>query len=210
MPETPMPAMAPEDLRHVLRLGTREDHERLDAQLGACVLSTRAGLTRFLQAHAIGLQAVAPLATRFLQDELGLAMPDVQAMVAQDLADLGCTAPLPALPALPDEGAAGAGADAGAGAYAGAAYVLIGSRLGTAVLRSHGYWSPGTPGFSRYMEDNSLRALWQPLVKALRDLPQARHEAALTTARASFAAFEQGLHLAQTMPLPDHEGALPS
>jgi heme oxygenase len=198
MPENPMPTMAPEDLRHVLRLGTREDHERLDALLGACDLSTHAGLTRFLQAHAIGLQAVAPLATRFVRDELGLAMPDVEAMVARDLDDLGCKAPLPAVPALPTEGPAGA------------AYVLIGSRLGTAVLRSRGYWSPGTPGFSHYMEDNSLRALWQPLVKALRDLPEARHEAALDTARASFAAFEQGLHLAETMPLPDHASALPS
>ena len=162
MPETPMPTMAPEDLRHVLRLGTREDHERLDAQMGACDLTTRDGMTRFL------------------------------------LADLGCTAPLPALPALMAEGAAGA------------AYVLIGSRLGTAVLRSQGYWSPGLPAFSRYMEDNSLRALWQPLVKGLRDLPQARHDGALATARAAFLAFEQGLHLAQGMPLQNHEGALPS
>lgn len=202
MPETPMPTMAPEDLRHVLRLGTREDHERLDARMGACDLATRDGMTRFLLAHAIGLQAVAPLAARFLQDELGLEMPDVQAMVAQDLADLGCTAPLPAVPVLKTEGAAGA------------AYVLIGSRLGTAVLRSQGYWSPSAPAFSRYMEDNSLRTLWQPLVKGLRDLPQARHEGALATARAAFIAFEQGLHLAQGMPLPehvaDHEGALPS
>ncbi|WP_068080421.1 biliverdin-producing heme oxygenase [Novosphingobium rosa] len=197
MPETPMSVMAPqdmrpEDLRHVLRLGTREDHERLDAKLGACDLATHGGMARFLTAHAIGLQAVAPLAARFLQDELDLVMPDVQAMVAQDLADLGAAAPLPALPALTDDGAAGA------------AYVLIGSRLGTAVLRTQGYWSPGTPGFSRYMEDTSLRTLWQPLVKALRDhaWSDAGREAALATARASFAAFEQGLHLAETMPAP--------
>jgi heme oxygenase len=179
------------DMRQWLRQQTAQDHERLDQLLGACDLSTRDGLTHFLMAHACGMASVAPVAARFVAQHLGQTMPDVCAMIAEDLADLGAP-DVPLGDAMPDGGGAGA------------AYVLIGSRMGVAALRSRGVWSPGS---SRYMEDRSLLALWPPMLAWLRDAP-ADDADALATARASFAAFEHGLHAA-TRILTTHKAPTP-
>lgn len=191
MPDDTTAPAPPLDLRQWLRAGTSGDHDRLDALLGACDLQTRDGMSHFLLAHAIGLASVGPVAAGFFRDELGLAMPDPCAMVAPDLAALDLDMPVEAAP-LPAAGAAGV------------AYVLIGSRMGVAALCKQGYWSPGTPGFSHYMQDRSLLALWSPLLGWLRqaELGPDDQAVALTAARAAFAAFEHGLDRATQVLAP--------
>ncbi|HWU03620.1 MAG TPA: hypothetical protein VN222_12850, partial [Novosphingobium sp.] len=117
-----------EDLRQRLRQTTDPAHRRLDAQMGALDLHTREGFGQFLMAHAAGLAVAFPAMQGFVQGRLGASLPDLPAMVAQDLAQIAPRASLPATPApLP------------AHAGAGAAYVIIGSRLGTRVLAQRGF-----------------------------------------------------------------------
>ena len=184
-----------DDLRRSLRKGTRAGHDRLDAALGALDLTQPSGLTTFLAAHAFGLHGVLPAAGTFVETELGATMPDLAALVARDLAGLGVDiAPRLAgdmgLDALPD-------LDASAGAGAGMAYVVMGSRLGMAVLRRRGYWrSPALPA-CRYIEDTSVSPLWPRLLDWLACAGSGVAEPALAGARAGFAAFERGVAMAR-------------
>lgn len=176
------------DLLSVLREATGPSHEALDAAFGSLALDTRAGLTRFLAAHAAGLAPVFPAFRDYLEGTLGIACPDYPAMLRADLealdADPGACpqtlAPLSA-PVLPE----------GPGADAGIAYVVCGSRLGLAVIRQRGYWGEAQGFRSAYMTDGRGHEAWKALVPVLRtrDRAPAEVEAARAGALATFDLF---------------------
>lgn len=163
------------DLLSVLREATGPSHEALDAAFGSLALYTRAGLTRFLAAHAAGLAPVFPPFRRYLEDRLGLECPDYPAMLRADLAALGADGDDPATlapPALPQDPEV----------EAGIAYVVCGSRLGLAVIRQRGYWGEAQGFRSAYMTDGRGHEAWKALVPVLRT--RARTPAEVEAARA--------------------------
>lgn len=112
--------------RRMLRAGTAEAHERLDARFGRFDLADADDYARFLTAHASALPAV----ERAL-DAGGMAalLDDWPArrragLIAADLAALGRPVPPPLPAPVPADPAA----------LWGAAYVVEGSRLGGAML----------------------------------------------------------------------------
>lgn len=184
------------DLRLWLRQETGALHDRLDDGMSRLDLSTRAGLEIFLLSHVYGLRAVLGIARQFALQFLDIAMPDYLALAQADLAALG--APAPDRPPEP-EWSREAQAINGAGDGAGACYVILGSRLGMSVLRQRGYWRGGDFRNSRYMEDAEEKQAWGALLDWLgaRQDDPALNAAILTGAQRAFAAFEEGLILAQ-------------
>lgn len=173
MPPSPIPT----SLRDRLRQGSAQEHARLDARLGAIDLATARGYARFLTIHSAGLAAVQPAAAAFIGASLGLALPDARAMVAADLREMGLAEPAGAAPPIdPAQGA-------------GAAYVLLGSRMGMGVISRGVHLPPGACG--RYLFDRSLGALWRPMRDWLQAAPAQGPlaEAALAGTQAAFAAF---------------------
>ena len=180
----PQGARAPDaaagDLRSWLRMCSAAEHARLDASLGTLDVGDADGYRRFLMAHAIGLAAVQPAAEDFVRRVLGRTLPDAAAMLAADMAEVGMAMP------------AGAPAPIPTAQGAGAAYVLLGSRMGMAVITRGVALPAGTTG--RYLFDRDLGAMWKPmrdwLGAAAACGPQAA--AALAGTRAAFAAFTAG------------------
>ncbi|WDF73094.1 hypothetical protein [Novosphingobium sp. KACC 22771] len=180
------------DLRLWLRQETGALHDRLDDGMSRLDLSTRAGLETFLISHVYGLRAVLGIARRFAFQSLHIPMPDYLAMAQADLDALGAAAPdLTADPELNREAHATDGA--------GECYVILGSRMGMSVLRQQGYWRGGDFRHSRYMDDAEEKQAWGALLDWLgaRQDDPALNASVLTGAQRAFAAFEQGLNLAQ-------------
>ncbi|EHJ60473.1 heme oxygenase protein [Novosphingobium pentaromativorans US6-1] len=174
------------DMLTELRAATAEAHARLDRAFGALDLADRDGLTRFLSAHAIGMEPLFPAFRSFVEDELGMACPDYPAMLREDLRSLGDDQDgLPQLAVAP--------ALRAPRAQVGVSYVVAGSRLGMAVLRRQGYWgdrtASGTAG--RYMEDESGHAVWKSLMPWLKgqSFDQGEREAVTAAALAAFSSF---------------------
>lgn len=163
----------------LLRMGTRPDHDRVDAAFGRFDLSARADYGEFLMAQAA---ALLPLEDALTKAGAGNVVEDWSErqrahLLLSDLADLRMTPPglLPA----PDFRSP---AD-----ILGALYVVEGSRLGGAMLARR------VPGHlpRRFLSDaNSSR--WRSLTALIDvelDTPPSK-AAALASARATFALFE--------------------
>jgi len=170
-----------ENLRDHLRRATSLQHQSLDRQFGSLDLRVRKDFTRFLSAHSRGMDILQRPFAGFV-DQVGLTAPDLAAMLAADLADLG-GAPGPRVP----EGGMVIGSSAGV------AYVVLGSRLGLAHLRHQGYWGAEHAVAQRYMEDREALALWKPLVAWLGAQPAIGVDAdqAVATALDCFAVFSR-------------------
>lgn len=184
-PSAPLPVTI--DLLETLRGATGPRHESLDALFGALDLMARADLARFLAAHAIGMKPLEAAVRSFAKQELGTDLPDYGALLSADLAELGVNADR--LPAGPDDAPRDAAAPLAPDAAAGIAYVVLGSRLGLAMMRRGGYWGEASGFRSRYMEDQSGQAAWKALVPVLRQRP-GTGPAATAAASAAVAAFE--------------------
>lgn len=191
MPAT-LPELAPElgpksgpDLLSLLRDATGPAHERLDASFGSLDLATRAGLARFLTAHAIGLAPLFATFSQFVESQLGLECPDYPAMLRADLDALGVDAA-----AIPTRIAV---ADASAEAATGIGYVVCGSRLGLAMIRQRGYWGEAQGFRSAYMSDGRGHEAWRALVPALKahHYSPAQAEAARQGALGAFETFSR-------------------
>ncbi len=167
-----------------LRRATRDAHARLDTAFSALDLASAPGCTRFHVAHALALDALAPLFAAFVHEELERPAPDFPAMLAHDLAARGVEVAdlpeleLPAAIRVP-EGAAGL------------CYVIAGSRLGNAVIRAQGYHGRTSGNPSRYMEDDTGHGVWKAFTAWARARSFAANEAAAIeeAARATFAHF---------------------
>lgn len=190
------------DYRSALQSATAPQHREIDAMFGAFDLTRRHGLTQFLTAQAIGMQACQPHAARFAQDVLGGAAPDYERLLQVDLAALGVDAnhlprvELPAHIGLPQIWDAGV------------FYVVAGSRMGAAVLRQRATaLTPGGPAHSAcgYFTTGDGPAQWRQFRQWLAsaavspgDLP-----GMIAAAKATFDLFAQAARLAAAGPDPD-------
>lgn len=167
--------------RALLRSATEDAHARVDAAFGRFDLGTRAGYRTFLLAQAA---AHLPVEEALDSADAGGVIPDWPArrragLLRADLAALDAPVPDRGDIAVPDDAAS----------IAGMVYVLEGSRLGGAMLRTR--VAPGSPlGFlAAPAPPGSWRALLARLDEVLAD-PPAR-ERATGAARATFALFEE-------------------
>ena len=134
------------NLRTRLRVGTRKEHEALDAKLAGLDLKSPDGLSRFLQVQAAALPRIR------ISDGVARSADladDLLAGLRLDLAVLG----VPELPEGPAVEVHALAMD----------YVVLGSRLGTAVLRKT--WAvadnPLVQRASRYFEAPARPDLWR-------------------------------------------------
>lgn len=165
--------------RAALRMGTRLEHERVDAAFSQYDLSSGDGYRSFLLR-----QAAAHLPVERALDAAGaaLAIPDWSARrrghaIRADLADLGCASP----PEQPFEGFKTSFA------MLGGAYVLEGSRLGGSVLRNQ-----VSDGFPKRFLSNGSSGAWRALLAVLEAKLTSPEEIdeAVKGARSVFACFE--------------------
>ncbi len=135
-----------ENLRTRLRVGTREEHEALDAKLSELDLRSPDGLSRFLQLQAAALPCIR--ISEGVARSADLA-DDLLACLRLDLAVLGVDE-LPGGPVVEVHALA-------------MDYVVLGSRLGTAVLRRH--WAdaadPLVQRANRYFDTPARPDLWR-------------------------------------------------
>lgn len=188
------------DYRAALQTATAPLHVEIDALFGAFDLADRDGLTRFLMAQAIGMQACQSHIGRFSHQAFGRNAPDYEQVLLVDLATLGVdAAKMPRLE-LPINAAGGAGVF----------YVVAGSRMGAAVLRQRATAStPIGPAHSvcGYFAPGDGPAMWRLFRQWLQnaagpdDLP-----AMIEGAKATFHLFAQAAQWAAAQPptvLPD-------
>ncbi len=189
MPNT-MPCLeASRPLLQTLRDATHQSHEEIDAAFSVIDLADKAGYTRFLTAHLVGIAPVFPVFQAFAESELQVACADLPAMLRLDLEELGVD--LTAIPSLvPPDTPAGAAI----------CYVLAGSRLGIASIASGAYWPKESGAASRYMQDREGLTVWRALVGWMRDRTVAAAEAEnqCASAIAAFDLFRQALLVTDT------------
>ncbi len=150
----PFPSSAP-SLRDRLRRDSRAEHARVDAAVGALDLGQAGDLGRFLAAHHAAFRAIAPAARGTSR---GL-VADLAARLEADLTVLGRAA----LPAAPQMACDPVAVD----------YVVLGSRLGTAVLRRRWAAAAGgrAAGAGRYLTAPGQGAAWRTFCAAQASRP---------------------------------------
>jgi heme oxygenase len=171
------------DLRDKLRAATADDHRRTEAGFAASLAALPDSYPDFLKAHAMAFPAVgtalsaaldwAPWTGRWIDLE-------------SDLAGLGVALPRPI-----------ALAPAASRAEAlGMAYVLEGSRMGSAILLRQ--IPADLP--SAYLAGGRDRAPWLQLLTLLQSLAPDAESGAIAGARAAFAAFRRAAEAQRTIP----------
>lgn len=173
-------------LRDRLRAATAKAHERLDAQLGALDLQSRAGYRQFLEANA---EALLPLEQALVAAGVATIFPDWpqrarRSAILGDLARVGGTVRPLAQQARLDFGA-----------MLGTLYVLEGSRLGAAVLVKIVAQSSDTivATATAYLRHGAGERLWPRFLARLDELTITPHDEAraIDGARAAFDLFAQ-------------------
>ena len=162
------------DLRAKLRAATADDHRRTEAGFAASLASLPDSYPDFLMAHAMAFPAVgAALSARLDWPSWSERWADLKS----DLATLGLAAPRPVALA-----AAASRAEA-----LGMAYVLEGSRMGSALLLRD--LPADLP--NAYLAGGGDRAPWLRLLALLESASPEAESGAIAGARAAFAAFGQ-------------------
>lgn len=161
-------------------------HDRVDAAFGRYDLSRRNDYSTFLLSHATVLPAIEEILEHAGID---LLLPDWDARrrrgaLMSDLSALNLRAPAP-FGIAPPEGPA---------ALLGAAYVLEGSRLGSALLlrQARAGGDPAIQGATAYLSHGQGEGLWASFLDVLETSGPARQSPAQVAegARATFMAFE--------------------
>lgn len=176
------------DLREILRARTSAAHDRVDALYGRLTLANRDGLTHFLYAHAMALQAI-EAAVKAAAPDSGCPL-GLHRLARLDLETLGASAPEPATfrelgSAHPD----------------GLIYVVAGSHLGTGVLRKR--WRRSTDrvvlSAGRYLTASEMRAYWPMFLDRLRSRRPGTLESKAISASAmvAFSVFEHAFRRAE-------------
>lgn len=178
-------------LRAVLREGTRSAHQRLDARMSTLPLDERPSYSRFLHAQAA---ALVPLEIALEQAGVVYLLPDWtwrtrRAALLADIRQLDGEAP--ALPGFGEQLIDWVDSPA---AMIGATYVLEGSRLGGALLRKQvmAAEDPVIRLASRFLNHGSGENLWLTFNDTLKEakLDDAAQAVMVDSAIRSFALFE--------------------
>lgn len=163
-------------LRQVLKTRTRDLHERLDASVGSAALGDADNYAAFL---AVQYSARAPI-EQWAATDLGtdLRPPATSALIADDLAALGCPRPPEQAFTFP------AGADP-----RGLAWALGGSSLGNKAMLVERRRA-GHTGADRFLSDPSTAAFFRRLLPHLEQPVSADEaDAAVAAAEAVFLTF---------------------
>ncbi|ADM10080.1 hypothetical protein PB2503_10144 [Parvularcula bermudensis HTCC2503] len=190
-PKVPLASLHP-TLRHRLRAETRASHDQLDLLMGEGKWNCLAFRRRFFLTHAIGFATFGTLfraAGAEWYDHWSTLALDY---LGRDLDDLGLgplnalVHPLPPSRALDPDGLAPDGL----------AYVMIGSRLGAALLRQHIKAQDAAP--SHYLHLFPDGDMWSDLARRLSMAPAYGMAAdrIVTSAETGFALFINAHHTA--------------
>lgn len=178
-------------MRFDLRRETAPLHEQVDAAFGALDLEQRADYRQFIQAHRLAARA----AERWIDGAQDVPETRLSRLLEQDADALD----LPEDDWQPD-------ALTGDQHPLGIAYVLLGSRLGNRLLQRGEYWAKHAQHGSRsdhYLSDRTHEQSWRALVDHLGKLDpdESERAAIMTSAAATFAAFQEALHHSlETLP----------
>lgn len=168
-------------VRTQLRAATRTAHERVDAAFGIHDLTDRSAYARFLSAQAAALLPLEQSLTRAGAARMIETWDEHRRapLLIEDLGALGVALPPPVAPTpITDDWE-----------LAGALYVLEGSRLGGAMLRR----SVPAAFPSAFLSAAQAPGRWTRFAMSLHQLldSPSRLDAAIATALATFACFEQ-------------------
>ncbi|MEQ9643767.1 MAG: biliverdin-producing heme oxygenase [Alphaproteobacteria bacterium] len=176
-------------MREELKRRTAAAHSQVDALYGRLDIAAEPGLTHFLAAHLLALSSIAKARPAPPAGMPSIGMARLRGLLAADLASLDRAVDVDRAPAM-----------ATPRDPIGVAYVVGGSRLGTAVLRTH--WrrgdAPRVRTAGRYLADQEGLRDWRRLVSYLDSLTATpkRADEIVAGALSVFACFEAAFRIA--------------